>query len=89
MIELAEQVFLGADGVRRISSWRKELALAPFASSHGRNIPLIFQDDELALSHADSLSQFQGLYQCNDAGRVRARQLSKPPFHALSRKAGF
>jgi hypothetical protein len=63
MIKLARQVFLGANGITRISGRSKELAFALLAACHSGNLGLKSQDDEVALWHgADSLSQFQGLY---------------------------
>jgi hypothetical protein len=63
MIKLANQVFLCANGVARISGRSKELAFALLAACHSGNLALKSQDDEVALCHdADSLSQFQGLF---------------------------
>jgi hypothetical protein len=77
MIKLAKQVFLCANGITRISGWRKELAFALLAARHGRNLALISQDDEVALCHgADSLSQFQGLYHHKEL-RPKLGQLSR------------
>jgi hypothetical protein len=65
MIELVKQVFECAGGITRISGGSKELPFALLAPGHGGNLALVFQDDEVALTHgADSLSQFQGLYHC-------------------------
>ena len=59
-IKLAEQVFLCANGIRRISGRSKEFAVALLAACHWGNLALISQEDEVALCHgADSPAQFQ------------------------------
>jgi hypothetical protein len=51
MIKFAKEVFLCANGIARIRGRSKEFAFALLAASHGGNLALIPQDDEVALCH--------------------------------------
>jgi len=66
VIKLAEQVFFCPYRITRVSIWSKKLALALGAGCHRRDLALIPQDREVALSHdADTDSR---IIYCEDSG---------------------
>ena len=79
------------NGITRIRGRSKELAFDLLAACHGGDLALISQDDEVALCHgADSLSQFQWLYQSKErASSEDEATVVTRPFHSLTIRMGI